>query len=141
MPLARPIPAFAEPAPAAAAPFSILGEAQEMINARAAMLGFVIAVTAELHTNQSTWSQLAGKYVDGTLVEKPIGMSTLLYGFVIVFMSLATFAPIVNNNETVGSRSAGPFTPGLEKTVGRTAMLGFAGLLLVELLKGNTPVF
>lgn len=43
--------------------------------------------------------------------------------------------------EKPDSRSFGPFTPLLEAWTGRVAMLGFSGLLLVELLKGNNPVF
>ena len=43
--------------------------------------------------------------------------------------------------EKPDARSFGPFTPPLERRIGRTAQLGFAGLLVVELLKGNTPVF
>ena len=43
--------------------------------------------------------------------------------------------------ELPDSRSFGPFTPFAERWTGRVAQLGFAGLLLVELVKGNTPVF
>ncbi len=43
--------------------------------------------------------------------------------------------------EKPDSRSFGPFTPFLEAWTGRIAMLGFSGLLLVELIKGNNPVF
>ena len=43
--------------------------------------------------------------------------------------------------ELPDSRSFGPFTPFVERWTGRVAQLGFAGLLLVELIKGNTPVF
>ena len=43
--------------------------------------------------------------------------------------------------EKPDARTFGPFTPFRERWVGRVAQLGFAGLLLVELLKGNNPVF
>lgn len=58
-----------------------------------------------------------------------------------VLISLATFAPLVFNSEKPGKRSFGPFTPGLEMLLGRAAMLGFSGLLVVEMLKGNTALF
>lgn len=62
---------------------------------RAAMLGFVAAVVAELRTGQSVWSQLAGKYVDGDLTERAIGTSTLLFGAVVVLLTYASIAPQV----------------------------------------------
>ena len=60
---------------------------------------------------------------------------------------LQNWLPAVNNlhvgaaGELPDSRSFGPFTPFAERWTGRVAQLGFAGLLLVELVKGNTPVF
>ena len=39
-------------------------------------------------------------------------------------------------------RSFGPFKPSVELTVGRIAMVGFSGLVLVEtILRGNTALF
>ena len=60
---------------------------------RAAMLGFVAAVVSELATRQSVWSQIAGKYVDGDLVERPIGSSTLFFGAIVVLLTYASIAP------------------------------------------------
>ena len=37
--------------------------------------------------------QIAGKYVDGDLVEKPIGTSTLFFGAIIVLLTYASIAP------------------------------------------------
>ena len=48
---------------------------------------------------------------------------------------------VAATGELPDSRSFGPFTPFAERWTGRVAQLGFAGLLLVELIKGNTPVF
>jgi hypothetical protein len=60
---------------------------------RAAMLGFVAAVVSELATRQSVWSQIAGKYVDGDLVERPIGTSVLFFGAIVVLLTYASIAP------------------------------------------------
>ena len=57
------------------------------------MLGFVAAVVAELKTNQSVWSQLAGKYVDGDLTEHAIGISSLLFFAIVTLLTYASIAP------------------------------------------------
>lgn len=54
---------------------------------------------------------------------------------------MASLAPLILENESPKSRTFGPFKPNIEVLSGRAAMLGFTGLLLVELLKGNTAVF
>ena len=59
------------------------------------MLGFLVAIATELASGQSVWSQLAGKYVDQDLIEKPIGASVLFYGFAVIMIALASFAPQV----------------------------------------------
>ena len=57
------------------------------------MLGFVAAVVAELKTNQSVWSQLAGKYVDGDLTEHAHGISSLSFFAIVVLLTYASIAP------------------------------------------------
>ncbi|PNW80512.1 hypothetical protein CHLRE_07g320450v5 [Chlamydomonas reinhardtii] len=120
-----------------AATLNILGPVQEAINGRSAMLGFVAAVVSESLTHQSIFSQIAGKYVDGEIVEAPFGTSTLLFFAVVLLTTMATLVPKMVHSLNVDSRSFGPFTPGLELTLGRVAQLGFAGLLIVELVKGS----
>ena len=90
---------------------------------------------------QSVWSQLAGKYVNGDLVEQPHGLASITSFAVVGILTMASFAPLFLENESPKSRTFGPFKPNIEVLSGRAAMLGFTGLLLVELLKGNTPVF
>lgn len=126
---------------AAADNFSILGVQQEIINSRAAMIGFFVAIATELSTGQSVWSQIAGKYVDTYQTEKPIAFSTLSFGFVVVVLALASFAPMVYKNEGPDARSLGPFTPKAEISNGRAAMMGFLALLAVEFFRGNVALF
>ncbi|KAL4427997.1 hypothetical protein ABPG75_002086 [Micractinium tetrahymenae] len=128
-------------AAAAAQPFSLLGVQQEAINGRAAMLGFLVAIATELTTQQSVWSQIAGKYVDRDLVEKPLSFSVLFFGFVVVATALASFAPQVYKGEGPAARSFGPFTPKAELSNGRAAMIGFLALLAVEFFRGNVALF
>ncbi|KXZ56244.1 hypothetical protein GPECTOR_1g212 [Gonium pectorale] len=122
---------------APAGQLNVLSTTQEAINGRAAMLGFVAAVVSEALTHQAVWSQIAGRYADGDLLEAPIGSATLLFGAVVALTTMATLVPKLVGNLEVDSRSFGPFTPGLEKIVGRVAQMGFAGLLIVELVKGS----
>lgn len=110
---------------------------QEAINSRAAMLGFVAAVIAEAVTHQGVISQLFGKWENQVLVEKAVGGADLGFGFVVTIVSLATVLPKLIENIDVNSTSYGPFTPALESTVGRVAQMGFAGLLITELVKGS----
>ncbi|CAK0787211.1 hypothetical protein CVIRNUC_010427 [Coccomyxa viridis] len=123
-------------------PFAVFGQTQEAINGRAAMVGFVAAVVAELSTNQSVWSQIAGKTAsNGRLLEHGWQFAPLGFGAVVTLLTYASIAPQFQAGEKPDSRSVGPFTPFAEKWNGRIAMLGFTGLLLVEILKGNSPVF
>ncbi|GFR41497.1 hypothetical protein Agub_g2189 [Astrephomene gubernaculifera] len=116
---------------------AVLGSTQEAINGRAAMLGFVAALISEAATHQAVWSQIAGRYIDGDLVEAPHGTATLLFGAVVGLTTMATLVPKLVGNLEVDSKSFGPFTPARERLVGRVAQLGFAGLLIAELVKGS----
>ena len=71
--------------------------------------------------------QLAGRYDNQELVERAIGASDLTFGMIVALVTLGTLAPRLLENASVDSKSFGPFTPGLEKTLGRAAMMGFAG--------------
>ncbi len=81
---------------------------------------------------------MAGRYAaDGDLLEAPLGTATLLFGAIVALVTMATLVPKLVAGEEVDARSFGPFTPGLEKNLGRVAQIGFAGLLVVELVKGS----
>lgn len=118
--------------------YPILGPIQEAVNGRAAMLGWVSAVAVELATHQGVVSQLFGKYENQELVEKPIGESALIAFAIVILNIAAALMPKLLDGEEPGARSFGPFTPGRETILGRTAMLGFLGLIVVELFKGSS---
>lgn len=139
-PTLQAVPVTASPAAAAPEPveFQLLGATQEAINGRAAMLGMVAAILAESTTHHSVFSQLAGKYVDMELVEKPFAGSVLGFAAIVAIVSVASVAPRFIADVKLGERSFGPFTPFLETLLGRTAMMGFLGLLILEVAKGSS---
>ena len=58
------------------------------------MVGFVAAVIAELTTNQSVWSQLAGKTAsNGKLLEHGWQFAPLGFGAVVALLTYASIAP------------------------------------------------
>jgi hypothetical protein len=118
--------------------FSVMNPVTEAINGRAAMLGFVAAVASESVTHQAVWSQIVGRYIDLQIVEAPIGAAPLGFAMVVALTTMASLAPKMLEGADVDSKSIGPFTPGLELTLGRVAQLGFLGLVFVELLKGSS---
>ncbi|KAF5841908.1 carotene biosynthesis-related protein [Dunaliella salina] len=116
---------------------SILNNMNEAINGRAAMMGFVFAIAGELATNHGVVSQVAGRYENQELVEKALAGSDLGFGAVVALTTIGTLMPRLIAGEAPGDRSFGPFTPGLEKALGRVAMMGFAGLLILEDVMGH----
>jgi hypothetical protein len=58
------------------------------------MVGFVAAVIAEVTTNQSVWSQLAGKTAsNGKLLEHGWQFAPLGFGAVVALLTYASIAP------------------------------------------------
>lgn len=64
-------------------------------------------------------------------------LSPCLWLQIATLVTVGTLAPRFLQQQGVDARSFGPFTPGLEKIVGRVAMMGFFGLVLVEAIKGS----
>eukprot|EP00892_Ulva_mutabilis_P009156 jgi/Ulvmu1/6612/UM003_0249.1 len=119
----------------------VLGRTQELINSRAAMLGIVAAAGSEILSGQSVWSQIAGKYIDGEVVEKAHGNSTLYFGAIVVIITMASLAPkFLGDNPMAEEKEVGPFTATAEVINGRFAMMGFISLLIVEFFK-QSPIF
>lgn len=113
----------------------------ELINSRAAMLGIVAAAGSEIISGQSVWSQIAGKYIDGEVVEKAHGNSILYFGAIVVIITMASLAPkFLGDNPKAEEKEFGPFTATAETINGRVAMMGFISLLVVEFFK-QSPIF
>ena len=107
------------------------GPAPEVINGRAAMVGFLAAVGAELATQDSIFKQLGEGGLGGML-------------FVFAAVSAASFAPIFNGKsaqETFLKGSTpeefGPFNAQAEMLNGRAAMMGLLFLLAAEASQGQ----
>lgn len=97
--------------------------APEIINGRLSMLGFVAALGAELNSGESVIRQWA---------EEPTGI--ICTGLLFIAASLV---PAFARSQ---QQSIGPFTPAAEMLNGRAAMIGFAALLAIEVVRG-APLF
>jgi len=117
---AAPIPAPVKGAPSFGEVMAFAGPAPETINGRLCMLAFVSAIGAELSTHESVAAQFAD--------------AAPAIVFTAVLFTAASLVPIFKNADR--DTSFGPFTPKVELINGQIAMLGFAGLLIVEAVKG-----
>ncbi|KAL3691685.1 hypothetical protein R1sor_005336 [Riccia sorocarpa] len=109
--------------------FAFDGAAPETINGRAAMLGFVWAFLAEKATGLTVMEQLF----------KPGATGLVLFVGAVQLLTYATLVPI-SKGESTDARSFGPFTARAERWNGRLAMIGFAALIVNELIR-QSPVF
>lgn len=96
------------------------GAAPEVINARLAMLGFALALFGEITTGRDIVSQVQNA-------------PTFTVGTFALFI-IASLVPILRGQQR---KAFGIFSPIAEVNIGRVAMLGFAGLLLNELIRGH----
>eukprot|EP00955_Chlamydomonas_euryale_P055089 356031-Chlamydomonas_euryale.AAC.8 len=97
------------------------GIGPELINGRLAMLGFVAAIGAELAT--------------GTPVVQQYAQAPYLIAATFVTIIGASLIPLLLGNKN--RVSVGPWTPTAEVWNGRTAMVGFAALLITEAYFGR----
>jgi len=110
------------------------GSAPEIVNGRLAMLGFVATAAAEFATGQSALEQL-------------LANGSNVFTTIFVF-TLASLAPKFIADEGLGELldAAKPggmpeqlkyFNSVVERNTGRVAMLGFLGLVIVEVIRGE----
>eukprot|EP00877_Chromochloris_zofingiensis_P009433 jgi/Chrzof1/4743/Cz14g24190.t1_ELIP3[v5.2] len=102
------------------------GYAPEVVNGRAAMIGFMAAISGELNNGESVFAQT---------VSGGAGAAGLVIGAVL----LASFAPAIRQvswermfGKDKSPANWGPFTPDAELRNGRAAMLGLAFMMFVE---------
>jgi hypothetical protein len=110
------------------------GRAQEVLNSRTAMLGFVAAIVAELATHESVLQQIT---------TRGSSFNVLALGLTVATVFISSFAPRVNGLKENGldveaKPSWGVFTQGAELINGRWAMIGFIALVITEQLKGSS---
>ncbi|KAF6259858.1 hypothetical protein COO60DRAFT_1294652 [Scenedesmus sp. NREL 46B-D3] len=92
------------------------GLGPEVTNSRLAMLGFAIAAFWELTQGKDVYEQI-----------KSYPLITIA---TFVIFTVASWIPFLQGQSY--NVKSGPFTPVLEVTVGRIAMIGFVGLILNE---------
>lgn len=92
------------------------------VNARLAMIGVVASLGCEVFTHQSTLEQFSAH---STFVLALAGAITV-----------ASFAPVLRGASA--DEAFGPLTPRAERLNGEAAILGFLGLIIVELAKGSS---
>jgi hypothetical protein len=93
----------------------------ETINGRLAMIGVLAAIGAELSTGESFFTQFEAA--------TPVVLATW------AVIALASLVPVMKGADV--TQAFGPLTQKAEMANGRAAMLGIAGLLIVELAKGS----
>lgn len=109
------------------------GRAQEVLNSRTAMLGFIAAFVAEVATHETVLQQLTTR---GSL------FNVLALGFTVTTVLFSSFAPRVqglkeNGLDVKAKPSWGVFTQDAELINGRWAMIGFIALIITEQIKGS----
>ncbi len=115
--------------------------AVEVINGRAAMVGWMLALSAEIDRHTSLWGQLFNTrtftLADGVSRTSTYpGSGFFLVPLVVVAALGASLAPTLKKSSPNGldetPEAFGPFKPEAELTNGRGAMVGLVSLLVVE---------
>merc|ERR1719261_1568310 len=105
--------------------------AVEVINGRAAMVGWMLALSAEIDRHTSLWGQLFN-----TRTSTYPGSGFFLVPLVVLAALGASLAPTLKKSSPNGldetPEAFGPFKPEAELTNGRGAMVGLVSLLVVE---------
>eukprot|EP00887_Chlorella_sp_A99_P003027 scaffold9.g3027.t1 len=120
-----PTPVYSAPKTPSFGEVMAFNGAPELINGRLAMLGFLVALGAELSSGEGVAQQLGA------------GGAAIPLAFA-VFVA-ASLVPVFKG--AVNDEAFGPFTPMAEQLNGRAAMLGFAGLLIMEALNNGAALF
>ena len=130
----------AAPAAAVAAPKSFLMESQELVNGRAAQVGFLAAVGVEVFGSGASLPQQLFTATTTAGVESTgfNGLGFMCLGFTAAMVTMGTLAPglLMEEGKPVG-KGFGPFQKDAEVANGRAAMMGFLTLFIVESVKGS----
>jgi len=117
------------------------GNASEVINGRAAMVGFTAALLAELSSGQSVFTQMYNVRDVGVKTILLPKMGFFLIPATVVLVMMSSFAPQLRgkkeNGLNVPAEPVGPFTPSAETINGRAAMIGLVALVGIEAVSGT----
>lgn len=118
------------------------GMASEILNGRAAMVGFTAALVVELTSGESLFAQMFNLRDVGVRVLWLPKLGFFLIPAVVILVILSSFAPKARGVEQNGLNveakpSWGIFTPSSERTNGRAAMIGLVALAATESIFGH----
>ena len=113
-------------------------ETAQLINGRAAMVGFVSAVAGEIITKKEAFELLfPAKMVSGVSTHVIDAQNFSLFAFAIVMVTLGTITPKFTQDNFDESREFAIFKTNSEMLNGRAAMSGIISLLIAENIMGH----
>jgi len=113
-------------------------ETAQLINGRAAMVGFVSAIAGEIITKKEAFELLfPAKVVSGVPTHVIDAQNFSLMAFVIAISTLGTITPKFTQDNFDESREFAIFKTNSEMLNGRAAMIGIVSLLVAENFMGH----
>ncbi|CCO14230.1 carotene biosynthesis-related protein [Bathycoccus prasinos] len=130
--------AFVPQAPAAQKGNAVFSETAQLINGRAAMVGFVSAIAGEVITKKEAFELIfPAKMVSGVPTHVIDAQNFSLFAFTIAIATLGTITPKFTQDNFDESREFAIFKTNSEMLNGRAAMIGIVSLLVAENVMGH----
>ena len=114
----------------------VLSSSESRLDCRLAMVGFAGIAVTELKTGQSALEQLPGALPTVAALAIALTFAGLVPKFA-TGVSLGELLAVTDKPGAMGEGIAAVWTAWNEKVVGRTAMLGIAGLMATEAFLGH----
>merc|ERR1711908_41111 len=131
-------PEFVPQAPAAQKGNAVFSETAQLINGRAAMVGFVSAIAGEVITKKEAFELIfLAKMVSGVPTHVIDAQNFSLFAFTIAIATLGTITPKFTQDNFDESREFAIFKTNSEMLNGRAAMIGIVSLLVAENVMGH----
>ncbi|CAL6332202.1 unnamed protein product [Bathycoccus prasinos] len=129
---------FVPQAPAAQKGNAVFSETAQLINGRAAMVGFVSAIAGEVITKKEAFELIfPAKMVSGVPTHVIDAQNFSLFAFTIAIATLGTITPKFTQDNFDESREFAIFKTNSEMLNGRAAMIGIVSLLVAENVMGH----
>ncbi|PNW78882.1 hypothetical protein CHLRE_09g393173v5 [Chlamydomonas reinhardtii] len=138
-----PIPVWPKDTESARDVFAFGGSAPERVNGRVAMMGFVSILGPELSKKQPVLEQVGDAWFGILLFSLTITFASILPKLV-SGVSLKELHSVATSENLKGEglqQALALFDTNVELWAGRLAMLGFAGLIALETIKGGEAFF